>query len=105
MDSTFAAAHAGLALAWCQQAELRVVPQADAYERARASSLRALAVDDACADAQVALAAVSFLGQWDWVGAERSLQRALEINPNHTEAYVLYGRLLDALAGCKTASR
>jgi tetratricopeptide (TPR) repeat protein len=62
-----------------------------------AAALRALAVDDACADAQVALGAVSFLGQRDWVGAERSLQRALEISPNHTEAYVLYGRLLDAL--------
>ena len=97
LDSTFAAAHAGLALAWCQQAEWRVVPQADAYERARAAALRSLALDDASADAQVALGAVSFLGQWDWVGAERSLQRALEINSNHTEAYVLYGRLLDAL--------
>ena len=97
LDSTFAAAHAGLALACCQQAELRLVPQAEAYARARAAALRALAVDDSCADAQVALAAVSFLGQWDWVGAERSLQRALEMNPSHTEAYVLYGRLLDAL--------
>jgi tetratricopeptide (TPR) repeat protein len=59
--------------------------------------LRALALDDGCADAQMALGAVAFLGQWDWIGAERSLTRALEINPNHTEAYVLYGRLLDAL--------
>jgi DNA-binding winged helix-turn-helix (wHTH) protein/tetratricopeptide (TPR) repeat protein len=97
LDAAFAAAHAGLALAWCQQAELRVVAQADAYDRARAAALRALAVDDSSADAQVALGAVSFLGQWDWVGAERSLQRALAINPNHTDAYVLYGRLLDAL--------
>jgi len=97
LDSTFAAAHAGLAMACCQQAELRLVPQAEAYARAKDAALRALAADDSCADAQVALAAVSFLGQWDWGGAERALQRALEINPNHTEAYVLYGRLLDAL--------
>ena len=97
LDPTFAAAHAGLAMACCQQAVLRLVPQAEAYARAREAALRALAADDSCADAQVALAAVSFLGQWDWVGAERALQRALEINPNHTEAYLLYGRLLDAL--------
>ncbi|HQQ76012.1 MAG TPA: winged helix-turn-helix domain-containing protein [Thermoanaerobaculia bacterium] len=97
LDPAFAAAHAGLAMAFCQQAELRLVPQAEAYARAKDAALRALAVDDACADAQVALAAVSFLGQWDWVGAERALQRALEINPNHTEATVLYGRLLDTL--------
>src|SRR5262249_56288260 len=36
-------------------------------------------------------------GQWDGAGAERSLQGALEINPSHTEAYVLYGRVLEAV--------
>ena len=34
---------------------------------------------------------------WDWVGAERSLERALRLNPNHTEAYLHYGSLLEAL--------
>jgi DNA-binding winged helix-turn-helix (wHTH) protein/Flp pilus assembly protein TadD len=97
LDPTFGAAHAGLALACCMRAEFRLSPQADAYAQAREAALRALALDDACADAQMALGAIAFLGQWDWVGAERSLIRALEINPNHTEAYVLYGRLLDAL--------
>lgn len=97
LDATFAPAHAGLALAYCQQAELRLAPHEQSYTRARNAALRALAVDDCCADAQLALGAVSFLGQWDWIGAERSFQRALEINPNHTEAYVMYGRLLDAL--------
>jgi DNA-binding winged helix-turn-helix (wHTH) protein/tetratricopeptide (TPR) repeat protein len=96
-DPAFAAAYAGLALAYCQQAELRLAPQAEAYARAKTAALRALALDEACADAQVALGAICFLGHWDWTGAERSLQRALELNPNHTEAYVLYGRLLDAL--------
>ena len=67
------------------------------YAQAREAALRALALDDGCADAQMALGAIAFLGDWDWIGAERSLARALEINPNHTEAYVLYGRLLDAL--------
>ena len=53
-------------------------------------------MDDACADAQVALGAVLFWSEWDWAGAKRSLERALEINPNHTEAYLLYGQLLEA---------
>jgi DNA-binding winged helix-turn-helix (wHTH) protein/Tfp pilus assembly protein PilF len=97
LDPGYAAAHAGLARACCAQAELRVVPHADAYAEARAAALRALAMDDACADAQVALGAVMFLGDWNWTGARRSLERALELDPNHTEAYLLYGRLLEAL--------
>jgi DNA-binding winged helix-turn-helix (wHTH) protein/Tfp pilus assembly protein PilF len=97
LDPAYAAAHAGLARACCAQAELRVVPHAEAYAEARAAALRALAMDDACADAQVALGAVMFLGDWNWTGARRSLERALELDPNHTEAYLLYGRLLEAL--------
>jgi DNA-binding winged helix-turn-helix (wHTH) protein/tetratricopeptide (TPR) repeat protein len=92
----YAGAHAGLALAQCAQAEFRIAPPSAAYGEAKASALRALAMDDSCADAQIALGAVLFWSEWNWTGAERSLQRALEINPNHTEAYLLYGRLLEA---------
>lgn len=95
-EPTCAAAHAGLALACCAQAELRIAPYADAYRGARTAALRALAMDDTSADAQAALGAVMFLSDWNWVGAERSLGRALDLNPAHTEAHLLYGRLLEA---------
>jgi DNA-binding winged helix-turn-helix (wHTH) protein/tetratricopeptide (TPR) repeat protein len=97
LDPTYAPAHAGLALACCAQAELRFVPPADAYGEARTAALRALAMDDSCADAQVALGTVLFLSDWNWIGAQRSLERALELDPGHTDAYLLYGRLLEAL--------
>jgi DNA-binding winged helix-turn-helix (wHTH) protein/tetratricopeptide (TPR) repeat protein len=97
IDPTYAPAHAGLALAHCAAVEARAVSPADGYRGARTSALRALAMDDRTADAQVALGAVLFLGEWDWTAAERSFVRALELNPNHTEAYLLYGRLLEAL--------
>jgi DNA-binding winged helix-turn-helix (wHTH) protein len=96
-DPTYAAGHAGLALACCAQAFHRVVPAAVAYREARVAALRALAMDASCADAQVALGAVLFFAEWNWAGAERSLARALEINANHTEAYLLYGQLKEAL--------
>jgi DNA-binding winged helix-turn-helix (wHTH) protein len=97
MDPTYAPAHAGLALACCAQAGLRLIPPAEAYSEAKAAALRALAMDPACADAQVALGAVLFFSEWNWAGAKKSLERALELNPHHTEAYVLYGQLLEAL--------
>jgi len=97
IDNTYAAAHAGLAMAQCSQAALRAMPYHEAFAAAKVSALRALAMDDECADAQVALGEVLFLSEWDWVGAERSFQRALDINPNHTEAYVFYGLLKECL--------
>ena len=97
IDPTYAPAHAGLARARCVQATFRVVPQQEAFTEAKASALRALAMDSASADAQVALGTVLFLSEWDWTAAERSLQRALEINPDHTEALLQYGSLQEAL--------
>ena len=97
VDATYAAAHAGLALACCAQAWMRLRPPEEAYGEARSAALRALAMDDACADAQVALGAVLYFSEWNWAGAERSLKRALQLNPNHTEAYLLYGQLLETL--------
>jgi len=96
LDPTYAAAHAGLATARISQAVLRATPLESAYPEAKASALRALAMDGGCADALVALGAVLLQSEWDWVGAERSFQRALEIDRNHTEAYVFYGALMEA---------
>ena len=97
IDPTYAPAHAGLARARCVQAVFRTVPHQEAFAEAKASALRALAMDSASADAQVALGTVLFLSEWDWTAAERSLQRALEINPDHTEALLQYGSLQEAL--------
>jgi DNA-binding winged helix-turn-helix (wHTH) protein/tetratricopeptide (TPR) repeat protein len=97
LDPNYAAAHAGLALACCAQAELRLTQPQDAYADARAAALRALAMDPANADAQVALGTVLFLADWNWIGARRSFERALQIDPDHTEGLLCYGRLLEAL--------
>jgi eukaryotic-like serine/threonine-protein kinase len=97
LDPTYAAAHAGLALALCGEGITHAVPHRDAFAKAKASALRALALEDTCADAHVALGQVLFLSEWDWAAAERSFQRALDINPNHPEASLHYGGLLEAL--------
>lgn len=97
LDPTYAPAHAGLARARCVQAVLRAVPHQKAFAEAKESALRALAMDSGSADAQVALGTVHFLAEWDWVRAERSLHRALDVNPDHTEALLQYGSLHDAV--------
>ena len=94
---TYAAAHAGLALTKVAQATVHDVPHLEALADAKADALRALALDDRSADAQVALGQVMLFSEWDWIAAERSFQRALAINPNHAEAYLHYGGLMEAL--------
>jgi tetratricopeptide (TPR) repeat protein len=96
-DPTYAAAHAGLALAHCAEAEMRLSAPQDAYAAARTAALRAVALNSTSADAQVALGVVMFLSDWNWTAAERCFRRALELNPDHTEAYLLLGRLLEAI--------
>jgi serine/threonine protein kinase len=92
-----AAAHAGLALTKVAQAVAHDVPHFEALAEAKTLALRALALDDKSADAQVALGQVMLFSEWDWTAAERSFQRALAINPNHAEAYLHYGGLMEAL--------
>jgi serine/threonine protein kinase len=97
LDPLYAAAHAGLALTKVAQATAHDVPHLEALAEAKTIALRALALNDKSADAQVALGQVMLFSEWDWTAAERSFQRALAINPNHAEAYLHYGGLMEAL--------
>src|SRR6516225_10205268 len=102
LDPTYAPAHAGLALACCAQAQFRMAPFSDAYVEAKAAALRALAMDPSCAAAQTALGALLFFSESDWLAAERSLRRALDLDPEQTEAYLLYRQLLEALGNLES---
>jgi DNA-binding winged helix-turn-helix (wHTH) protein/Tfp pilus assembly protein PilF len=97
LDPQYAPAHAGLALARCAEAAYRLAAPAEAYAEARSAALRALALDGSSADAQLALGTVMLFVEWSWNGAERSLERALELDPHLSEAWLAYGQLLDAL--------
>jgi hypothetical protein len=69
LDPTYAPAHAGLALACCVQTAMRMAAPAQAYNDAGVAALHTLAMDNSCADAQVALGAVLFFSEWNWAGA------------------------------------
>ena len=77
----------------------------EAYASARAAALRALAMDDTCADAQVALGAVLFRGDWNWVGAERSLGARPEAEPHPHEGDLHTGASSRRSAGSRRAWR
>ena len=66
---------------------------ADAYNflgqapRAEVAARRALEIDESCAPAWAALANVNLFHDFDWDGAERAFQRAIELDPNYATTH------------------
>ncbi|HEX6103986.1 MAG TPA: protein kinase [Gemmatimonadales bacterium] len=89
----WAAAHARLARAYHWLASYMQDPRLadEYYPKSKAAALRALELDESEAQAHASLGFVLFNHERDWTGAERSIRRALELDPNsHQWIYALY---------------
>jgi TolB-like protein/Tfp pilus assembly protein PilF len=80
---------------------------AEAFAKAKAAVLKALAIDDSLAEAHTFLAAVRLFYDWDWSGAEHACKRAIELSPNYAAAHNVWsdwlfimGRREEAMAEC-----
>lgn len=99
IDPGYAAAHAGLSMAWQKlgvQGGATVLSR-NVEPQARAAAHKALELDDRLAEAYTALGHLQFVLDWEWARAEKSFQRALELDPNNLEAHLNYALLLMAL--------
>jgi eukaryotic-like serine/threonine-protein kinase len=95
IDPSYAPAYARLADSYWNDITL---PAQEAMPKARSYALKAISLDDTLAHAHTALATVEFYGDWDWPGADREYQRALQLNPNDAEAHRMYSVFLAAMA-------
>ncbi len=89
-DPNLAPAWAGLAEAQLTLALNNEALPRDKLARAREAAKRALAIDDRLPDAHVWMAYVTWLENWDWLGARREFQRAIELNPSSEDAAIGY---------------
>jgi eukaryotic-like serine/threonine-protein kinase len=93
-DSTYAPAHAAVADYYnALPFYSRVAPE-DAFPKAKAAALRALALDETLAEAHAALAFVRAYYEWDWAAAEREFQRAIALRPSAAGVHFSYSRFL-----------
>lgn len=95
-DSAYAQAWAGLADAYAVQAFYDYREPAEAYPEAKAAALRALALDEALAEAHASLGYVTLYYDWDAAAAEASFRRAVELDPSYSIGHQWYGNQLIA---------
>jgi eukaryotic-like serine/threonine-protein kinase len=85
-DAGYALAYTGLADSYALQVDYRGAPVREGLERAKVEARRALELDESLAEAHTSLGWVTFIYDWDWVGAGRELARAIELNPRYSVA-------------------
>jgi eukaryotic-like serine/threonine-protein kinase len=97
----FPAALAGLADCYTVTGLFSLAPIREMVPKAKAAIERALALDEACAEAHHALGALHVFLDWDWPTGERAMTRALELNPtlSITRAYYALGLAMMGHAG------
>jgi TolB-like protein/DNA-binding winged helix-turn-helix (wHTH) protein/Tfp pilus assembly protein PilF len=96
-DQNYALAYAGLADSYNLLGDYGYAPAKEALSKAKETALKALKIDDSLTEAHTSLAFVRAFYDWDWAGAEKEFQRAIELNPNYATAYHWYGLLLAAM--------
>ena len=89
-DPTYALAYDGLADGYNILGNYGYVPPNEAFPKAKEAALKALQLDDTLAEAHTSLAFAKTDYDWDWAGAEREFQRAIELNPNYAYAHTLH---------------
>ena len=97
MDPGYVNPYAGLADAYMTQALHGVMAREEALEMSKVAVDEALAIDGSLAEALAASAERKYLFEWDWVGAENDLKRAVELNPGSDFARVSYAYFLSAV--------
>ena len=96
-DPAFALAFAYEAQAYVELAEGGAMAPDAALRHAAAAVETALRIDPDLGNAHCTLAHLKMVREFDWAGAEREFERALELNPGNSDAYDLYGRLCAGL--------
>jgi len=85
-DPTSALAYAALGQGYSELVH-SVLPVMEAMKRARAAVEKAVELDSTLAEAHLALAMKQLYGDFDFEASEKSLKRALELNPSLSDAW------------------
>jgi TolB-like protein/Flp pilus assembly protein TadD len=109
-DPTYALAYSGLSDSYSSLAEQGDAPPQETYPKAKEAALKSLEIDDTLGEAHTSLGYIKADYDWDWSGAEKEYQRAIQLNPGYAIAHNRYGyallkmgRFQEAIAETKQA--
>lgn len=107
-DPNYAQAYSGIADCYSSLASEGLISATEGYLKAKDAALKALQLDGTLTEAHTSLGLVKTSYDWDWSGADKEFQRAIELNPSYEEAHrfraaALWqaGRLDEAIAETK----
>ena len=108
LDPNYALGYAGMAHYYGFAAARGMVPPDENWAKAEAAVNRALELDDTLAETYNARVGIELYFHRDWVAAEKSFRRGVDLNPNSVEVHhhyalclVLFGRKEEAIAEMK----
>jgi eukaryotic-like serine/threonine-protein kinase len=93
LDPNYGLAYNGLAYNYINQQDWYIRPN-EAGPKAKEAAERALAIDESDSDAYVSLAIENQWYEWNWAASESAFKRAIELNPNNSEAHAYYSWFL-----------
>lgn len=99
LDPKFALAHARISEAYGSMPAYPYLSPREAFPQAKAAAHEALRLDPTLAEAHTFLAFSLVISDWNWVEAERSFKRAIELDPNNSTAHFRYGQVYLAAVG------
>ena len=105
VDPGYALAYAGLSDAYVLLVNHAGAPIKETIPKATAAAEKAIELDPQLAEAYTSLGLVKTFYDWDWLGSETALRKAVELNPRSSHArHILairlcFGDLIDEAAG------
>jgi len=107
IDSSYAAAHAGLADCYrlLGAPGWEVEQPAELLRKAKAGAERALALDPGSSEAHAVLSMVKLDYDWDQAGSEREVLEAIRLNPSSVQAHQYYSSTLQTMGRADEAIR
>jgi len=94
IDDQYALAYLGISRTWGAYAQHGFMPNSVVIAKSREAREKAFSLDSTLVEIHAGMATRYTWGEWNWAEAEKSFEKALEINPSYAFAQAYYSHFL-----------